>query len=344
MIPSRDLAACKQLQITIARIGVDLRIFDALNANKVPLSVEALARKTGAAPELLGRLLRCLASYGQIKETGMDHFSPSSTTSVLADKNYQGGIHHFFDTVGPILQQLPDFVAEHKYHDITDNGKTAVQKAFNTELPGFIWFPNQPERFAYFQQCMTVLRTGVPTWLSAFDLNEELGDFRDKPVFVDVGGGFGHQCIAVKEAFPDLPGRLILQDSPQTLSHVPVIDGVDIIEHNFFEPQVVKGAKFYYLRNILHDWPDDKAVVILKNLIPALGPDSLILIDEMILPNEKVHWQATQLDLTMMAALGSKERTNEQWYTLLEASGLKIVRIVPYTTPLNESIMVVVPK
>ncbi|KAF7891330.1 uncharacterized protein EAF02_001655 [Botrytis sinoallii] len=150
------LLILKHLQITAARIGVDLGIFNAIQESKDPISVEALALKTNAAPELLGRILRYIASAGQIKETSKDRFSSSSTTSVLADKNYQGGIHHFFDTVGPVLQQLPDFLAETKYRDITDNSKTAVQPAFKTDLPGFIWFPNQPQRFGYFQQVMTV--------------------------------------------------------------------------------------------------------------------------------------------------------------------------------------------
>ncbi|KAF7924948.1 uncharacterized protein EAE98_007036 [Botrytis deweyae] len=332
------------LQISAARIGVDLGIFNAIQESKDPISVETLALKTKAAPELLGRILRYLASVGQIKETSKDHFSSSSTTPVLADKNYQGGIHHFFDTVGPVLQQLPDFLAETKYQDITDNSKTALQPTFKTDLPGFIWFPKQPQRFGYFQQVMTVQRAGAVTWLSAFPSRQELGDFQNKPVFVDIGGGFGHQCIAVKETFPELSGKLVLQDLPQTLEHVPEINGVEIIVHNFFEPQVIKDAKFYYLRNILHDWPDDKAVIILRNLIPALGPDSRILIDDMVLPNENVHWQAAQLDLTMMSALGSKERTEEQWRSLIDAAGLKILKIIPYTMPLNDSIIMVVPK
>ncbi|TGO09619.1 hypothetical protein BTUL_0159g00040 [Botrytis tulipae] len=296
------------LQIAAARIGVDLGIFDAIPESKDLISVETLALKTNAAPELLG------------------------------------GIHHFFDTVGPVLQQPPDFLAETKYQDITDNSKTALQPAFNTDLPGLIWFPNQPQRFGYFQQVMTVQRAGAMTWLSAFPFRKELGDFQNKPVFVDIGDGFGHQCILVKETFPELSGKLVLQDLPQTLEHVPKIDGVETIVHNFFEPQVIKDAKFYYLRNILHDWPDDKAVIILKNLIPALGPESRILIDDMVLPNENVHWQAAQLDLTMMSALDSKERTEEQWRSLINAAGLKILKIIPYTMLLNDSIIMVVPK
>jgi len=101
------------------------------------------------------------------------------------------------------------------------------------------------------------------------------------------------------------------------------------------------GAKFYYLRNILHDWPDDKAIVILKNLIPALGPESRILIDDMVLPNENVHWQAAQIDITMMAALSAKERTHEQWHALIAAAGLKVDNIIQYTPILNDSIIVV---
>ncbi|PQE30043.1 hypothetical protein CJF32_00009466 [Rutstroemia sp. NJR-2017a WRK4] len=332
------------LQITMARVGVDLGIFDALMESKEPLSVEALAEKTKAAEELLGRILRYLSANGQIQETSKDHFAPSPMTATLADKNYQGGIHHFFDTAGPVLQQLPDFLAETKYENITDNSKTALQRAFNTDLPGFIWFPNQPQRFGHFQQVMTVQRAGATTWLSAFPFQEQLGDFQGNTVFVDVGGGFGHECVAVREKFPELARRLVLQDLPQTLSHVPVLDGVEVIAHNFFEPQVIKGAKFYYLRNILHDWPDDKAVGILRNLIPALGPDSRILIDDMVHPNENVHWQAAQMDLTMMAALGSKERTEEQWHALMDTAGLQILSIEPYTTPLGDSIIVAVPK
>jgi demethylsterigmatocystin 6-O-methyltransferase len=210
-----------------------------------------------------------------------------------------------------------------------------------------MWLPSQPQRFEHFQRVMTVQRAGTPTWLSSFPFKEELGNFNDNTTLVDVGGGFGHQCIALKQAFPVVSGKLILQDLPQTLADVPAIEGVETQAHNFFEPQVVKGmclfdfhgilrvlsltillgAKFYYLRNILHAWPDEKAIIILQNFIPALGPESRILIDDMVLPNEKVHWQAASIDLVMMAALASKERTDEQWRALVEAAGLQILEI-----------------
>lgn len=49
-----DCSFLKHLQIAVARIGVDLGIFEAIDESKEPVSVAALAEKTGAAPELLG--------------------------------------------------------------------------------------------------------------------------------------------------------------------------------------------------------------------------------------------------------------------------------------------------
>ena len=43
-----------QLQPTVARIGVDLGIFDFLAQSDATQSVEAIAKKTGAAPTLTG--------------------------------------------------------------------------------------------------------------------------------------------------------------------------------------------------------------------------------------------------------------------------------------------------
>ena len=93
------------------------------------------------------------------------------------------------------------------------------------------------------------------------------------------------------------------------------------------------------MRNIIHDYPDDKAVAILQNTKGALSSDSVILVDNMVLPNTGAHWQSTQLDITMMTVLGSLERTHDQWYKLIEKAGLKIVKMYRYTTSLQDHII-----
>jgi demethylsterigmatocystin 6-O-methyltransferase len=79
-----------------------------------------------------------------------------------------------------------------------------------------------------------------------------------------------------------------------------------------------------------HDFPDSKCKIILTKLKDAMSKRSLILIDEMMLPNVGVDWSATHSDLTMMASLASKERTQEQWECLLDCVGLKIVAVRKY--------------
>lgn len=72
--------------------------------------------------------------------------------------------------------------------------------------------------------------------------------------------------------------------------------------------------------------------------------ESVILIDEMVLPNSRANWRATQLDMAMLTCLAARERTSKQWYALVDMAGLKIEKIYQYTEEIQDSILVVVPK
>lgn len=91
-----------------------------------------------------------------------------------------------------------------------------------------------------------------------------------------------------------------------------------------FIDAVCLGARFYYLRAVFHDFPNSACQAILSRLKDAMTNKSRILIEEMVLPNAEVDWAATHADLTMMACFGSKERSQEQWESLLDSAGLKI--------------------
>jgi demethylsterigmatocystin 6-O-methyltransferase len=151
-----------------------------------------------------------------------------------------------------------------------------------------------------------------------------------------VDSGFSHQAAALLATFPQLSGKLALQDLPQTLAQLPPHpNGIKAVAHDFFQPQpwVLKAHAFYYLRSNLHDWPDIKAIIILKRLITALGPDSQILIDDIVLPDTGVSWEAATIDLTMIASLGSRERTIAEWYALLDTVGLRVLHIHLQASP-----------
>ena len=78
----------------------------------------------------------------------------------------------------------------------------------------------------------------------------------------------------------------------------------------------------------MHDWPDDRCHVILKHIASAMTKGySKVLINEMVLPNRGASMIATQVDLTMLSAVGAMERTEAQWRELLGSSGLEIEKI-----------------
>ncbi|KAI9655761.1 MAG: hypothetical protein M1821_005196 [Bathelium mastoideum] len=333
-----------QMRVAAARIGCDLKLFNVLADSPSPVASDELVKKTGCAPLLLGRILRYLASIGDITETKRDTYAANNVTRALAIEGFQGGVHHYFDSLGPAMQALPDFLKENDYRDITDVTKTPLQKAWNTELPAFIWVQTKPDNFKHFHQYMAVQRMGMPTWLDVYPYQKHAQDLApDRPLFVDVGGGLGHQSVALRERLPEVKNRIIVQDQPPVLEHAIKHPGVETMPHDFLQPQSVKGAKIYYMRNIIHDWPDEKAVVILRNTIAAMAPDSVILIDDMVTPNQGARWETTQLDLTMMTCLASLERTYDQWYELAAKAGLKIVKMHMYTYSLQDHIIECVP-
>lgn len=69
-----------------------------------------------------------------------------------------------------------------------------------------------------------------------------------------------------------------------------------------------------------------------------MAEDSIILIDDMVLPNQGVTWHVTQVDLTMMAAAAAIERTETQWEALYDSVGLKVVHRAVYTPGYYETI------
>lgn len=91
----------------------------------------------------------------------------------------------------------------------------------------------------------------------------------------------------------------------------------------------------------MHDYPEEKCITILKNITAAMGSDSAIVVDEMVIPNKGAHPHATSQDMVMMATLASMERTQKQWSALWKSAGLKIIHTATYNHMTGESVQVV---
>ena len=64
---------------------------------------------------------------------------------------------------------------------------------------------------------------------------------QDAVFFVNVGGAYGQEILEMKQRIPALHGRTVLQDLPNVIKGCSETHGLEIVAHNFFEPQPIRG-------------------------------------------------------------------------------------------------------
>ena len=147
-----------------------------------------------------------------------------------------------FDAQLPCWSALPRFLADSSYQNPSDARNTPFQIAHHTESTAFEWAMCQPDLMQDFNLWMRAQRTGQKSWLDVFPPERLAPDGESEaPFFVDIGGGIGHQCAALKARFPSITRRVVLQDLPKAIEHAIPTDGVEPMVHDFWSEQPVKG-------------------------------------------------------------------------------------------------------
>ena len=164
-------------------------------------------------------------------------------------------------------------------------------------------------------------------------------DFTPCRMIVDVGGGHGRLLAAILSAAPTARG--VLYDLPDVVSAAPaqlhklgVAGRVRIEAGSFFE-DIPAGGDTYVLKHIIHDWPDDEAVAILRKLRAACNAAATVLLVELVIPEHDRDFIGKWADLEMLQGVNGRERTAAQYRTLLERSGFKMTRVVPTASPFS---------
>jgi hypothetical protein len=158
-------------------------------------------------------------------------------------------------------------------------------------------------------------------------------DFSGIGVLADVGGGNGSLLTVVLQKYPALRGMLydlpgVTERAKANLQAAGLADRCQVIGGSFFEA-IPAGADAYLMRHIIHDWEDEKATTILRNVHRAIGPSGRLLVVEGVIPPGNGPCFGKLLDLTMLTIPGGQERTEEEYRTLFKAGGFQLTRIVP---------------
>lgn len=341
------------IPLHLAKLAIDLRLFHILAEQDSEFSVEELARRTGCDSVLLLRIIRGLASHALISQTTDDRFAANETTKTFTNPGVEGGVYHYQVTEEPVFQNLPVFFNRYGYKNPTSDSTTAFQSAWNTDASIFDFVAQNPEKMNAVIALMTAQRADQKSWIADDKLfpeqyfqlsSDDLAN--DRAIVVDVGGGAGHQCLALRSQHPELKGRIVLEDLPSTVERVDKKQFADlrieILVHDFNEPQPVRGAKVYYLRNILHDWPDCTCESILKNVREAMDSDSVLIIDELVVRSDVSSWKQANYDLVMLTVAGM-ERSKEQFRELFDCCGLDLKETIEYDGETGDSLIIGTP-
>ena len=146
---------------------------------------------------------------------------------------------------------MPHFLESSKYQTPTGYNDGAFQYGHRTHLGFWEYLKEEPERMTIFNSGMRSLATigGATRSAGSYPFDEELSKYDlgdDDVAVVDVGGGRGQALEAIRQAFPGLKGRMVLQDVREVIEDARAKGLPSFIEpmvSSFFEPQPVKGKR-----------------------------------------------------------------------------------------------------
>ncbi|MDM8521819.1 methyltransferase [Desulfococcaceae bacterium HSG8] len=279
-------------------------------------NIDALSEITETHPDSLYRMMRALAGVGIFTETEDRVFANTPLSECLMEGRLKSASLMFHSD----------------WHDkMWDNllcsiktGDSAFEKAHGE--PVFEWFGKNPEAARVFHE--------ANSYKAAFSHRAivEVYDFSGINTLTDVGGGFGGLMFEILEANPSVKG--IIADLPETVRHLSEIikqkksgDRVRAAECDFFR-EIPGGSDACLLSHILHDWPDEACITILKNCRKALDSEGKLLIVEAVISPGNSSSVAKLLDLEVLLMGGGRERTEEEFRNLMESSGFRLSRII----------------
>lgn len=306
---------------TVAVLGIADLLADG------PRSAEDLARATETRPDPLRRLMRALAAHGVFAECEDGRFEQTELSGFLRE-GVVGSLRSFLlmlsgEVISPSWGQM--------LHSIR-TGETAFAKVHGSEL--FEYMQQDADFAAIFNKAMTESSAGVADEIVA------AYEFSRFATIVDIGGGQGWLLSAILAAAPAARGILfdlphVIEAARPVIAERGVASRCGLVTGSFFE-SVPAGGDAYTMRWIIHDWDDDDATKILRNIRAEIPPDGSLIIFDRVLPERisagDVGFQlGTLMDLNMLVNVTGLERTEAQFRKLFAAGGFRLVSV--RTTP-----------
>lgn len=305
-------------------VGVAAELGIADLVKDTPKTAGELASLTNSHPRSLYSLLRACASVGVFSEDADKRFSLTPLAECLRSDNPES-LRAFAVMITDDIQFK--MWAELPYTIKT--GQRAFDKVFG--MSNFEYYFSHEKEGKIFNDAMTSLSLGASMMVLASY------DFTGIKKLVDVGGGHGFLLASILKKYPAMSGILfeaepVIEQAKAFLQEHDVANRCETFGGDFFK-SVPAGGDACILKHIIHDWDDEQSVTILNNCRKGVLAGGKVLIVEMVVPEGNEPSISKLLDLSMLAISSGRERTANEYRTLLSKSGFELTKIVPTMSP-----------
>jgi hypothetical protein len=298
------------------RVAVTLGLPDRLRERAA--TTGELAAELTVSPVALDLLLRHLVRLGLLERTG-EHYRTTDYGGNLcidADNGLVDLLH--LDRAGGRAElALVELALS------ISTGQAAYPRRYGQDF----WadLAEDPALRESFDRQMTHrFREQIPSFVAGVD-------WARFATLVDVGGGRGTLLAAILAAHPGLRGQLVdLDPTASAAARTFTANGLDhrarALTGSFFDA-LPPGADAYLLCDILHDWDDEHARLILRRCAEAARPESRILVIEAVGGIRA----DSEFNLAMLAIFGGRDRTVAEFRALAGSLGLTLDTVTGLT-------------
>jgi hypothetical protein len=284
--------------------------------------VETLARELDVQSGPLSRVLRYLHELGIFGQDSAGRYTLTKVSEFLVT-------HH------PHSQRNIVILSNEQTYTAWGNLLHTVKTGENTfahthGMPFFEYHKTHPEYAEVFDRAMISV-SALPDQAVAADY-----DFSAFRTLVDLGGGRGNLLKQIVARYPSLRG--ILFDTPAVITDTfreewarqnPIGEKIELQAGDFFVA-IPADVDAYIIKDVVHNWPDNKVVQLYENIHRTMNPEAKLLLAEMVIADgDPLRRTKLNLDVNMMVIHSGRERTAEQHRQLLAEAGFKMMRIVP---------------
>ncbi|MCC7414992.1 MAG: O-methyltransferase family protein [Epsilonproteobacteria bacterium] len=288
-------------------VAADLGIADHLATQ--PMTVSELACVTHTKPESLQRMLYLLELHGVFKQQEDMHYCLTDFSESMRQTTP--------NSIRPFLLHDDDTRWNsfgHLGYSVT-TGNAAFDMLYGQSY--FQHLQQNPQLSARFNDAMMTISCQEDSAIATKLVFEK--------VVADIGGGKGQLLnkIITNHAIT----QAILFDLPEVIDQANSVDSICLkIGGSFFDP-LPFSADIFVLKRILHDWNNEKALTILKNIRHGMHADSRLYIIEGILDYSEDKKLLAAIDLALLTIFQGQERTKSEFDVLITAAGLEVVSI-----------------